>query len=51
LSHGLSFRQSVAYLQQPALVAEHGGVLERTAAFHQMQLHRHAEAARYLQIS
>ena len=48
LSQGLSFRQSVAYLQQSISPADHGGALESAAAFYQLQLHRHAEAVRYL---
>lgn len=49
LSECLSFRQSVAYLQQSIPPAGHGGALEMAAAFYQLQLHRHAEAARYLE--
>jgi len=49
LSHGLSFRQSIAYLQQQIPAADGGSVLEETAAFFQLQLHRHPEAIHYLQ--
>jgi len=50
LSQGLSFRQSIAYLQQqlspPPVDSD---VLEKAAAFYQFQLHRHPEAVQYLQ--
>jgi DNA primase len=49
LSQGLSFRQSVAYLQQSIPPADHGGALESATAFYQPQLHRYAEAAQYLE--
>ena len=49
LSQGLSFRQSVAYLQQQIAPAEPCGVLEKAAAFYQLQLHRHPEAVQYLE--
>jgi DNA primase len=49
LSQGLSFRQSVAHLQQSMPAADDGDVLESAAAFYQLQLHRHAEAVPYLQ--
>lgn len=48
LSQGLSFRQSVACLQQQIAPAGPGGVLEQTAAFYQLQLPHHPEAVRYL---
>jgi DNA primase len=48
LSHGLSFRQSIAFLQQQIPAADPGPVLEKTAAFYQLQLHRHPEAIHYL---
>lgn len=49
LSRGLSFRQSLAYLQQQiAPPLAHHDVLEQTAAFFQFQLHRHPEAVQYL---
>jgi len=49
LSQGLSFRQSVAYLQQEIPPPDHCAVLELAAAFYQLQLHRYPEAARYLE--
>lgn len=49
LSQGVSFRQSVAYLRQQLSPAADVGVLEKAAAFYQLQLHRHPEAVRYLQ--
>ncbi len=49
LSQGLSFRQSVAYLQQQISPAEPCQVLETAAAFYRLQLHRHPEAVQYLQ--
>ena len=49
LSQRLSFRQTIAYLQQQIALADPCGVLEKTAAFYQLQLHRHPEATRYLQ--
>ena len=49
LSRHLSFRQSVAYLeQQSALTADPAAVLERTATFYQQQLDRYPEALHYL---
>lgn len=49
LSQGLSFRQSIAYLQQQIPAADRVAVLEKTAAFYQLQLHRHPQAAAYLE--
>jgi DNA primase len=49
LSQGLSFRQSIAFLQQQISASDHDAVLEKTAAFYQLQLHRHPQAIRYLQ--
>lgn len=49
LSQGLSFRQSIAYLQQQVSPADPCEVLEKAAAFYQLQLHRHPEAVQYLQ--
>src|SRR2546430_828170 len=50
LSRHLSFRQSVAYLeQQSAPPTDPADVLEQTAAFYQQQLDRYPEALRYLQ--
>src|ERR1700704_305087 len=41
----LSFRQSVAHLEQRLAVGSAFQLLDQTAAFYQMQLHRHPEAA------
>ena len=49
LSEHLSFRQSLAFLQRHIAPADGGRVLEPTAAFYQLQLHRHPEAVYYLQ--
>jgi DNA primase len=49
LSQGLSFRQSIAYLQQHIAPPVHHDVLEQAAAFYQLQLHRHPEAVQYLE--
>lgn len=49
LSQGLSFRQSVAHLQQQIPPPGHGAVLQPAAAFYQLQLHRYPEATRYLE--
>jgi DNA primase catalytic core len=49
LSQKASFRQSVAYLQQQIPPAADAEVLEKAAAFYQLQLHRHPEAVQYLQ--
>src|ERR1017187_8055775 len=50
LSQGLSFRQSIAYLQrQLSPPPVDSDVLEKAAAFYQFQLHRHPEAVQYLQ--
>jgi len=49
LSRQLSFRQSLAYLQQhEAASADPAAVLEQAAAFYQQQLHRYPEALFYL---
>jgi DNA primase len=46
----LSFRQSVAHLeQQLAPEASTAALLDRTAAFYRLQLHRHREATQYLE--
>ena len=45
----LPFRQTVAHLEQELLPAPVFRLLEETAAFYQLQLHRHPEAADYLQ--
>jgi DNA primase len=49
LSEHLSFRQSLACLQQDIGRAAESELLDRTAAFYQVQLHRHGEAVEYLQ--
>jgi DNA primase len=49
LSEHLPFRQSLAFLQRQIAAADDGGVMESTAAFYQLQLHRHPEAIHYLQ--
>ena len=53
LFHDLSFHQSVAHLKQElASVAHSASVLEllaQAAAFYQLELHRHPEAAHYLE--
>jgi DNA primase catalytic core len=49
LSRHLSFRQSLAYLEQlSAPPADPAAVLEQAATFYQQQLHRYAEALDYL---
>jgi DNA primase len=48
LSQGLSFRQSIAYLQQQITPPVHHDILEQTASFYRFQLHRHLEAVQYL---
>lgn len=45
----LSFRQSVEHLRQQLAPAPASQLLEQTAGFYQMQLHRHPEAAEYLE--
>src|SRR6266446_10506033 len=49
LSQGLSFRQSVAYLQRQIPPAADSEWLETVASFYPFQLHRYAEAVPYLQ--
>jgi DNA primase len=49
LSQKVSFRQSVAYLQQQIPPVADADLLEKAAAFYQLQLHRHPEAVQYLQ--
>src|ERR1700693_3785197 len=44
LSERLSFRESVACLQRGIAVAAESDLLDRTVAFYQVQLHRHAGA-------
>jgi DNA primase len=48
LSEHLSFRQSLDYLQRQLAPAGLAGVMRQTAAFYQLQLHRHPEAVQYL---
>jgi DNA primase len=48
LSQHLSFRQSLAYLQQRMAAGNDSHLLEQTAAFYQLQLSRHGEAVQYL---
>jgi DNA primase len=45
----LTFCQSVAHLKQQLAPAPAAHLLKQTAAFYQMQLHRHPEAAEYLE--
>ena len=45
----LPFRQTVAHLEQELTPAPVSRLLEQTAAFYQLQLHRHPEAIRYLE--
>ena len=45
----LPFRQTVAHLEQELTPAPASQLLEQTAAFYQLQLHRHPEAIRYLE--
>jgi DNA primase len=50
LSRHLSFRESLAYLEQKcALPADSAVVLEQAATFYQQQLERYPEALRYLE--
>jgi DNA primase len=48
LSRHLSFRESLAYLKQEIALAADFELLAQTAAFYQLQLHRHPEAVEYL---
>jgi len=45
----LPFRQTVAHLEQQLMPAPASQLLDQTAAFYQLQLHRHLEATRYLE--
>ena len=45
----LPFQQSVAHLRQELAPAPAAPVLEQTAGFFQLQLHRHPEASQYLE--
>src|SRR6516165_957073 len=49
LSRHLSFRQSLAHLEQQSAPADSAAVLEETAAFYQRQLQQCPEARRYLE--
>jgi DNA primase len=49
LFFNLPFRQTVAFLEQGLTPAPVSLLLEQTAAFYQLQLHRHPEATRYLE--
>lgn len=49
LSLHLSFRQSVAHLERELAAVSASELLEQTAAFYQLQLHRYAEAVQYLE--
>jgi DNA primase len=45
----LPFRRTVAHLEQELTTALAPPLLDQTGAFYQLQLHRHSEAARYLE--
>lgn len=45
----LPFRETVAHLEQELAPAAASQLLEQTASFYQLQLHRHPEATRYLE--
>jgi DNA primase len=45
----LPFHQTIAYLEQQLMPAPAGELLEEAAAFYRLQLHRHPEAADYLE--
>lgn len=49
LSLGMTFQQSVIYLRQQIPGADPCYLLEKTAAFYQLQLHHHPEAVQYLE--
>jgi len=49
LSRHLSFRQSLAHLEQQIAPADSAAVLEQAAAFYRQQLPHHPEALRYLE--
>lgn len=49
LFHDLPFRQTVALLEHELTPACGSRLLEESCAFYRLQLHRHPEAARYLQ--
>ncbi len=48
LAEHLSFRESIAYLQRDLTVAVESQLLDQTAAFYQLQLHRYPQAVEYL---
>src|SRR5438445_636450 len=48
LSEHLPFRQSLSFLQRQLAASDDRGMMESTAAFYQLQLHRHPEAIHYL---
>src|SRR5437879_9354899 len=48
LAEHLSFRESIACLQQDIALAAESELLTRTTAFYQLQLHRYSEAVEYL---
>ncbi len=48
LSEHLPFRQTLAFLQRQLAAGDDRGMMESTAAFYQLQLHRHPEAFHYL---
>lgn len=45
----LPFHQTIAHLEQQLMPAPASQLLDQTAAFYRLQLHRHPEAARYLE--
>ena len=49
LSLHLSFRESIAYLKRAVTLANGDELLQKAAAFYQLELHRHPEAVQYLQ--
>ena len=49
LSEQLSFRESIAHLKHEIAWTAESELLDRTAAFYQVQLQRHPEATEYLQ--
>ncbi len=49
LLQSLPFQESIARLRQELAPAPISGLLDQTAAFYQLQLHRHPEAVHYLQ--
>ena len=48
LSQGLSFRQTIDYLQRQIPPPHHGDVRAQAARFYQSQLHLHPQALHYL---